>query len=325
MRKNGLTLVELVVVLAILAILAALLLPAAQHARETSRRIHCASNLRQLLLGVHLYEAQYQVLPAANMSGWSVQASALPYIEHGALHDRLLLARAAAPDTVSFFESDPSMRVDLGILRCPSDGESGRLFNGLAATNYASNLGRGGLLAGYDGAFRFNNPPPPFSGGGPLAFAAFLDGTAQTAAMAEILAANGDDRPGRAIYSTANYHSTSLEFETLCDACSTGAHNFIAYPTGGFVREFDPERGRPWSSGSWGNVYTHSLLPGNPSCFNRGNTSTGVYSAYANHPAGPNVAFVDGHIRAINNTIHATAWRALGSRDGNESESSGGE
>lgn len=66
--RKAFTLIELLVVIAIIAILAAILFPVFGRARENARRTSCASNLKQIGLGVMQYGADYDgYMPPAQL------------------------------------------------------------------------------------------------------------------------------------------------------------------------------------------------------------------------------------------------------------------
>lgn len=64
-RRDGFTLIELLIAIAVVGILLAVILPAIQRARESSRSAHCQNNLRQIGVALHNYELHFHMLPPA--------------------------------------------------------------------------------------------------------------------------------------------------------------------------------------------------------------------------------------------------------------------
>src|SRR5262245_56195175 len=124
---RGFTLIELLVVIAVISVLAALLLPAVQSARESARRVQCASNLKQLGLAAHNYHGTWNCLPMGNdfkpmpaWGDWTDNASAhvrlLPYLEQANLFDRIDFQQSLY-SAQNVFVFEPALEV----LGCPSD------------------------------------------------------------------------------------------------------------------------------------------------------------------------------------------------------------
>ena len=63
--RAGFTLIEVLVGLGIMGVLLAILLPAIQQARESSRASQCRANLHQIGVALHSYELHYRILPPA--------------------------------------------------------------------------------------------------------------------------------------------------------------------------------------------------------------------------------------------------------------------
>jgi prepilin-type processing-associated H-X9-DG protein len=68
-NETGMTLVELLAVIAIIVLLMAILLPSLQSAREVARRVHCGNNEKQVVLAIQSYEHARGMFPP--QFGWS--------------------------------------------------------------------------------------------------------------------------------------------------------------------------------------------------------------------------------------------------------------
>jgi prepilin-type N-terminal cleavage/methylation domain-containing protein/prepilin-type processing-associated H-X9-DG protein len=125
--RQGLSLIELLIVIAIIGVLIALLLPAVQRARDAASRSECANNIRQIGLALHSYHDSHGVLPPgvshAGVSepfpfmSWNTRL--LPYLEQPALWSQ---AQAAYQRTPNFLNDPPHpIATVVRTFLCPSD------------------------------------------------------------------------------------------------------------------------------------------------------------------------------------------------------------
>jgi len=113
--RLGFTLVELLVVIAIIGVLVALLLPAVQAARESSRRTQCSNHLKQIGLAVHGFEDINKVIPYTRLDTRETYAVLLlPYLEQGNLFSQWDMNK-------QYYDQLPQVReATLKVYVCPS-------------------------------------------------------------------------------------------------------------------------------------------------------------------------------------------------------------
>lgn len=154
-HRAGMTLIEVLVVIAIISILAGLLLPAIQQAREAARRISCRNHLKQIGLAIHQYHDVYQVCPPASLlvNIHNINEMLLPYLGRSALYAQLDFNRS----NVDPVNSQILSRTRLPLQTCPSN------YQGDTIGMYDSMLSHGAAYQPCAGPYRFPLGPDVFS------------------------------------------------------------------------------------------------------------------------------------------------------------------
>jgi prepilin-type N-terminal cleavage/methylation domain-containing protein len=138
--RPGMTLIELVVVIAIIAVLIALLLPAIARVREAALVVQSKNNLRQIALATHHFAIEHNDrLPSVDGNvhsakrGRSVFGAILPYIEQGNYYNQLLAPSPASVLIKTYLSpADPSVSDAMakGFFEVSSYAANAQVFGG---------------------------------------------------------------------------------------------------------------------------------------------------------------------------------------------------
>ncbi len=304
---SGFTLVELLVVIAIIGILIALLLPAIQAARESGRRAQCANNLKQVGLALLSFNDSYGHFPHGtydlmdDRGTWTPQNrrcwmhDLLPFMEFGNFYKQFDTYMQAPTNSALVF---PGNLTVIPTLVCPDDRNSPKLHTFSTGEYINPDQGFSGNIVLCAGSNYFNPSGPDSSKTvDGLCFAQsavttnqITDGTSHTAASTEIILSpdvTSNDIRGR-------YYNPS--------------HGGVLFTTRITPNTLVPD------------IFDYcsdSPVPQAP-CTDAGFSAPMFLSARSYHSGGVNLGMVDGSITFVANTVDATVYKGLGSRNGGE-------
>lgn len=277
--RPGFTLIELLVVISVIGVLIALLLPAVQAAREAARRTHCQNNLKQLALAALMYEQTYQVFSNACVSP----------PEHGWGPFLLpFIGQQAVLDQYRYDRAfdDPSnfaaTNHAIGTFVCPSAPTRASTADPAGVSDYTPiyNVDPTAIRLGVISSR--SNPEGILAYNANLSLAHVLDGTGQTILLVE--------DAGRPILFRRGKSAGRTEFAGWAAFNSVAPINLDGFSPDG----------------------THMWGPCAINC-------TNLHECYSLHPGGANVAFVDGHVRFLSETISLELMADLVTRANGES------
>jgi hypothetical protein len=303
-RIKGFTLIELLVVIAIIAILIGLLLPAVQKVRESSARLTCSNNLKQIALAVHGFQDAQNQIPynlSSNTYGyddngksWSWLVRILPYIEQAGLFSKLgqdsFGPTPAVADVPTFNSLAAIQAVVIKSYVCPSDPGSNKL-----STNRANgSTGSGTGPTNYKGVAGNNWAWGSFQNTGPTGNNNGLD-------VGNGIFYRSDNT--RALHLSRVTDGTSNTLMIGEDLMDINVHC-------GWVRS-------NYATGTCSIPLNNGLVTGQPG-FNNPGDWPNLYSFRSMHTGGGNFAFADGSVKFITESIDLTLYRNLATISGGE-------
>jgi Tfp pilus assembly protein PilE len=291
--RRGVTLFQLLIIIAILALLLALFLPATVQLRIAAARAQSQNNLKQLALAFHNYTDAYQKFPpGANAEKFSAHAMLLPYIEQENLF-RLLDFKKAPTDDANAVVRKARIKTYMS----PLDDTSVMTESG--PTNYFFSAGSQPALAKNDGLmFRESS----------LSFRDVTDGTSNTVLLGETLRGDGGVRA----MTVARQHVALKEDALKAVKPETGVEEWKN------DKNIAADRGSAWIEGRFLQTLftaTRSFNDEKPDVDCGG---AGGLSALRTRIPVVQVGMADGSVRAVKVGIDLKTWQAACTRGGGE-------
>jgi prepilin-type N-terminal cleavage/methylation domain-containing protein/prepilin-type processing-associated H-X9-DG protein len=330
-RRSAFTLVELLVVIAIIGILVALLLPAINMARESSRRTKCLNNMRQLALALNghhdatlrfpvgsynyiddsgsLITPQLYVKTVTGPFGSTTTSNfenrrcwmhdTMPFFEDKALYEKYA-AFMKTPNVYCY--QFPLCSTIIPMMMCPSDPANPKI------TTWSKDGGSADGSQGFSGNMVVCATNGYYNPGG-NANSTKLNGIFFSAS--KVKAKDVTD----GLSKTAFVSEIILSPDVSADDCRGRYYN--AWHGGTFFSTIVTPNSGAYDKLRWCN--TANAVPDAPVIWPGGNSNTLYGAARSYHTGGGvNLCFADGSGTFIVNTVDPEVYKALGSRNGTE-------
>ena len=342
MKRTGMALVELLVVLAVIAVLSALLLSAVQRVREAAARTQCRNNLKQIGLALHNHHDAKGGFPPGltvtgtdnlEMGGFGGFIPLLPFLEQDNWFRRWDPSR-------NWYDPPNAdiVAVEVKVFYCPSNRSrgaidtsflvpfAGRPLPNVASCDYLLCKGANAALcevtqvpSGGRGAFDVNTR---------TRLSDVTDGTSNTFAVGEGAGHNArfgirhyypdtapaaDLFPGQSPLIDQSWSSGPMATRALHSIGLLGGSCLgVTAQRGGHAEPFDERMNHPLGL---------AALDNNHGCTNSG-TVPGTYDTISGfrsaHPGGCNFLFCDGSARFVSEAVSPDTYRALSTMAGGE-------